>query len=1361
MSRSLPRVQQGILAFALIGLSVSAFLVGARREVPAEGQAVIPASQPVATWPSPVGELDPAAHNAGVDQNWWHTVSAGLAQKEYEAAVADGGLQAPNRTHNLRTQFGPEGIVIGPRLAGDPDGDPASGWRFAWSTSACGRPGQMTAAAPAVPECHGSRVSYARSGWSEWYENTPEGLEQGFTLDRRPPGTGPLRIAGALAAELTPELNDGEVDFFVAGGARVLHYGKLVTYDANGREVPSRIALEECSLVIEVDDHGATYPLTIDPLMTSPAWMAESNQVEAQLGLSVSTAGDVNGDGFSDVILGAARYDKGRAFVYRGSAGGLAATPAWMAESNQASGYFGVSVGTAGDVNKDGFSDVIVGADYYSNGQVGEGRAYVYHGSAAGLATTPAWTAESNQPDGNFGASVSTAGDVNGDGFSDVIVGAGYYSNGQTGEGRAYVFHGSAAGLATTPAWTAEPNQANAAFGTSVATAGDVNGDGYADVIIGAYNYDNGQSGEGRAFAYHGSSAGLNPTPAWTAESNQEFAYYGGSAATAGDVNGDGYADVIVGAYLYDNGQDAEGRAFVYHGSAAGLAATAAWNGESNQAGALFGASVGTAGDVNGDGYADVIVSASGYDNGEDGEGRAYVYQGSAVGLIAPSWSAESDQTSAAFGATVGTAGDVNGDGYSDVLVGAPGYDNGEANEGRTFLYHGGSSGLSSLPMFWTTGGQGGCLWGWAVGPAGDVNGDGYSDVYAVAATFDNGQGDEGKVWVYHGSLTGIPANPAWSAETNQVGAEISSAASAGDVNGDGYSDFIFGSYAYDGLGGSNSGRAVLHLGSAAGLSPTAVWSADGDQTSAWLGTAVGGAGDVNGDGFADFLIGADGYDNEQVNEGGAWLYEGSANALFLPGWRVEGGQDGAFLGYSLGTAGDVNRDGFADVLIGAPTLDHGEADEGAVWVFYGTTGGLDTTPGRVLEVNQAGASFGGCVATAGDVNGDGYADVIIGADQYDSGQVDEGKAFLYYGGSTGIGTTPVWTAESDQTSAWLGKAAGTAGDVNGDGYSDLAIGAPRYDDGETDEGRVWVYHGSPAGPGPAILVTQGDQPGALYGYSVGTAGDVNGDGFSEAIAGAPGYDFTVVDGGLVLVMPGNQGDGLHRTRRQLRVNELVPIDSGGRSDSQSGFRVQALARTPAGRGKVRIQIEAKPVHTPFDGTGLLTSPLIQTGFPAAPDGSTVPVLHLVSGLAPGRMVHWRVRIASDSPFFPRSPWLWHPANSTTEGDVRTGGIPVGIAEAAAPPAVAAELGPAVPNPFRQSTQLAYTLPYAAEARLGVFDVQGRLVANLVEGPQARGSHQIRWDGRNASGHPLPAGVYFVRLEFDGHETARKVVMSP
>ena len=179
--------------------------------------------------------------------------------------------------------------------------------------------------------------------------------------------------------------------------------------------------------------------------------------------------------------------------------------PRWTFEPDQASAFLGAAAGTAGDVNGDGYSDLIVGAPFYSGGQAQEGRVYVFHGSATGFAATPSWIVESNTPSALFGFAAGTAGDVNGDGFDDVIVGAPLFGGPEVNEGKVFVYLGSAAGLSATPIWTLEMNQPQGQLGIAVGTAGDVNGDGFSDVIIGAPFLDNGQSDEGRAFVYLGS----------------------------------------------------------------------------------------------------------------------------------------------------------------------------------------------------------------------------------------------------------------------------------------------------------------------------------------------------------------------------------------------------------------------------------------------------------------------------------------------------------------------------------------------------------------------------------------------------------------------------------------------------------------------------------------------------------------------------------------------------------------------------------------------------------------------------------------------------------------------------------------
>ena len=1061
--------------------------------------------------------------------------------------------------------------------------------------------------------------------------------------------------------ELTGDLDpvfatDGQaIDFRTPGGVNVVRFAQLRVTDASGRALPAWMegfaAIGARTVRIVFDDTDAAYPVRVDPLATSPAWTAESDQAYADFGWSVATAGDVNGDGYSDVIVGAPGYnngqtDEGRAYVYLGSASGLASSPAWTAESNQASANFGYSVSTAGDVNGDGYSDVIVGASRYNNGHAEDGRAYVYLGSPSGLATSAAWTADGDQA-AAFGVAVATAGDVNGDGYSDVIVGESGYSNGQTFEGRAYVYLGSASGLASTPAWTAESDQASAHFGLSVATAGDVNVDGYSDVIVGAKDYSNGQPNEGAAYVYLGSASGLAASPAWTAESNKAYAYFGNSVATAGDINGDGYADVIVGAYNYDNLPISTGQVYVYLGSASGLASSPAWTAESDQASAYFGRSVSTAGDVNGDGYSDVIV-------GSLGERRAYVYLGSASGLpSSPAWTPLGDVGSA-FGYSVATAGDVNGDGYSDVIVGGYYYTNGQTQEGRAYVYLGSPSGLASASGWTAESDQAAGQFGRSVATAGDVNGDGYADVIVGAEYYDNGQADEGRAFVYLGSATGLATSPAWTAESDQAGAYFGrSVSTAGDVNGDGYSDVIVGAWAFDN-GETNEGRAYAYLGSVSGLASSPAWTAESNQANAFFGRSVATAGDVNGDGYSDVIVGAEYYDNDQTNEGRAYVYLGSVSGLSAsPVWTAEGDQANAAFGASVSTAGDVNGDGYSDVIVGAPTYDNGETDEGRAYVYLGSASGLAASPAWTAEGNQATALFGRSVATAGDVNGDGYSDVIVGAYLYDNGETDEGRAYLYLGSASGLAASPAWTAESDQAGAGFGYSVATAGDINGDGYSDVIVGAYLYDNGQTDEGRAYLYLGSASGLSPSPAWTaESDQAAADFGISVAMAGDVNGDGYSDVIVGAHLFDNVETDEGRAYVYYGNGGRGASLRPQQRRADDMVPIAQLGTSKPWLGFRLAALGRTPFGRGKLKLEREVKPLGTSFNGMGTQASASwMDTGTAGA------ALDELVTSLAYQTVYHWRVRLRYHpvtTPFQQRSRWLTVPWNGWQEADLRT-----------------------------------------------------------------------------------------------------------
>jgi hypothetical protein len=659
----------------------------------------------IASPASPASSGPPAT--ALTSSDWSTRAQARIAASEYEASVPMGSstLQAPNRSNGFRTWFAPSGVRVVPRDAG------AAGWSWELALRGYGVGGLFTPVGQVEPAATGNRVEYRHGGLTEWYLNAPSGLEQGFTIaglsdaaGPAPSGPRPLTLDLSLSGSLTPSLDGVGSTLILAspGGQAVLRYGQLSAADATGRTLPSSLSLgpagDRPSIRITVDIRGAVFPVTIDPMTRGADWAAESNQAISWYGYAVKSAGDVNSDGYDDVIVGAYRYDagetnEGRAFLYYGSPTGPSLTPDWTADGNSEGFLFGHDVGTAGDVNADGYGDVIIGAPNPDhNDKIG--RAFIYFGSATGLGATADWSAQGGQTRGWFGRRVGWAGDVNGDGYDDVVVGMPHYHTDIPNVGRAFAFYGSPTGPSILADWIIDGDQGGALYGRSLGRAGDVNGDGYGDVIVGAHYYDDPERNEGRAYAYYGGPSGLDTSPAWIHESNQANAWFGRSVGAAGDVNADGYDDVIVGSPAYTDDQSKEGVAFAFYGSAAGLSDTPDWTGEAQQANAWFGRAVAWAGDVNADGYDDVVVGAPNMDTNQPDGGKVFCYFGSATGLsLTPDWTQGLNQANAWFGRAVATARDVNGDGYDDILVGAPRWTNPEDQEGGVWLFEGSPTG--------------------------------------------------------------------------------------------------------------------------------------------------------------------------------------------------------------------------------------------------------------------------------------------------------------------------------------------------------------------------------------------------------------------------------------------------------------------------------------------------------------------------------------------------------------------------------------------------------------------------------------------------------------------------------------------
>ncbi len=934
------------------------------------------------------------------------------------------------------------------------------------------------------------------------------------------------------------------------------------------------------------------------------------------LGSTVSSAGDVNGDGYSDVVASGG-YQK-PFYVYYGSPSGIT----WSAPSTRSIGTYISMVSTAGDINGDGYSDIIVSDNLYENGQQYEGAVFIYYGSASGIAATPAVTIEGNAFSARMGTSVACAGDINNDGFSDVVIGCHGYTNGQTEEGRALIYYGSATGLILGTPGILEENQAYAGFGYSVSGAGDVNGDGFSDIVIGAPLYDNGQNGEGAFWIYFGSATGIGTT-GQRHEVDIELNGLGTYVSGAGDVNGDGYSDVAVSAMKSPNTQIVEGNVYVYHGSPTGLGATYNIRLQGYGSTARFGNTVSSAGDIDGDGFGDLVVACPGYSNGQPDEGSASVYKGSAAGLIAlPETTIEGNRLFANLGAAA-SAGDVNGDGYSDIVIGMEGY--GDSGGGAVAVWQGSAKTVANPYARLIRSNQANAQLGSSMAMVGDVNGDGYGDFVAGAPLHDLGETNEGIVTFYYGSAIG-PSPITQTLQQNQAGAAFgSSVAAAGDVNGDGYADVIIGAPQYS--SSTLGGAAFLYYGSQNGLVNPVLLEIS--QANAAFGTSVSTAGDLNGDGYSDLIVGAPYCDAGQQDEGMAFIFYGFHTGISpVAGSALQANQSDALFATSVANAGDVNGDGYGDVIVGAPFYDNGQTNEGAAFIYYGSLVGVNETVAETLQANQDNANFGTAVACAGDVDGNGYADVMVGANNYDNGENNEGAVFIYHSAATGVNINPAVTLEGNQAVANFGRALSSAGDVNGDGYSDIIVGALLYDDGQTNEGATFLYQGSPAGiSATASSVLQINQATAFFGSAVSGGSDINGDGFSDIIVGSRLFDRVAADEGGFFLYYGNGARRCTRGNIDLyNIDMVTPINKD--NFTQNNFGAGLFVKSFLGRDKGKLVWETRNSAMPYSGTPVSNSVAFSGQQSSYTDLGTAGVeLKNVIGKQQGRYNKVRVRV--------------------------------------------------------------------------------------------------------------------------------------
>jgi RNA polymerase sigma factor (sigma-70 family) len=311
----------------------------------------------------------------------------------------------------------------------------------------------------------------------------------------------------------------------------------------------------------------------------------------------------------------------------------------------------------------------------------------------------------------------------------------------------------------------------------------------------------------------------------------------------------------------------------------------------------------------------------------------------------------------------------------------------------------------------------------------------------------------------------------------------------AGDVNGDGYPDVIIGATGARPGGFNRAGSAFVY----SGRDGTLIHRFDGQsafQQHGW----VAGAGDVDGDGFHDLLVGAELASPGGLNgAGSAYLYSGRTGQVI---WTFHGTEEGGHFGNFLAGAGDIDGDGSADLLIAGMDEDAlGLTNAGVVYLYSGATGALL----QKIDGSFANGQLGIGLAGLGDLNGDGKGEYAVGAPGY-SGPY-QGIVDVY----SGLNAAPILQLQGEAVGDRFGFSVANAGDVDGDGLSDILVGAPNAAPGNSvDAGSTYLYSGK---NGELLRRFDGVNPGDRFGYSAAGAGDIDADGHDEVIIGAPFAD--------------------------------------------------------------------------------------------------------------------------------------------------------------------------------------------------------------------------------------------------------------
>jgi len=412
---------------------------------------------------------------------------------------------------------------------------------------------------------------------------------------------------------------------------------------------------------------------------------------------------------------------------------------------------------------------------------------------------------------------------------------------------------------------------------------------------------------------------------------------------------------------------------------------------------------------------------------------------------------------------------------------------------------------------------------------AGDINADGHDDIVLGAEA--NG------AYVFHGPIT---PGTELSDRDAYIGTGLDALAFAGDLDGDGFDDLLLGDtyYGDEPRSGYDDGAAYLYYGPISG--ELEVSDADAILEGSVFDKAgwdLDGGSDLDGDGSPDFMVAGTGFPNYEQN-GIVYVLYGTpsgTSSLADADARLMGGSEDALAGYSAAMTGDVDGDGIGDVIVGAPTDSTGADLSGAVYVLYGPVNGdlvLSDSDAILLgEQSEGGGNgdqAGSSVATAGDHDGDGYDDLLIGAPRDSEGEYASGTTYLVHGPVTGLHVLCHAFPDrlvGEHYADGSGTAVTSPGDMDGDDRPDVVVGAGSESFGGSGAGAAYIIVRRIEGAvslGSTDLKIAGRDVGEHLGYTLTPAGDADGDGRDDFIVGGAGLDGPNEHGGAAYLVPGS-----------------------------------------------------------------------------------------------------------------------------------------------------------------------------------------------------------------------------------------------